>query len=677
MIKNHKTKLAIGISFLICGPAWLVRGQPDGGPGFSKVVPESVQTAAETTDTPAALSPNGEDALTDPLSMTSAIPQGALTPTLPWHPPDFSHQENALGYKPDVFAVPAGLRSRVQFWKDIYSKYTTNQGVMHDSVYVDIVYEPIDFGPIMSDSSKNIFQKNRAREHLIKERRSEIEQRLKRIQAFKTADGLAGEDLRYWKMFEGVHDEKRYSEAAEHGRVRFQLGQKDRFILGIYYAGRYIHRMEKIFRDENLPVELTRLPFVESSFNILARSRVGASGVWQFMRRTAKPFMSVNSSIDERNDPLHATRASARLLKQNYAMLQSWPLAVTGYNHGPYGVRGITNRLGTRDIAEIVNTYSSRSFGFASENFYSCFLAALDVERNAGKYFPGVRWGAEIESIEISLNKSFPYSALLAIFDGNSDATTLLNPHLLPAVRKGRQNIPRGTFVRVPPSRTELATDLAEGKISLSKFLAQAQSLSATRPINTITLAAAAAASPQMMAAPSLAELEKSKGPQLIAAPAAPTPPPSVAVSTPAPTPTPAPVSVAAVAPISDARTLSILNVASASTPALSTAVPGAAAKSTFATQAVADTKPDIYKIRHGDSWFRIAKKTGVGVAELREANPKFKSDNLPYGKTLNLPKAEIKAVDKNLAATSAASPSPAIVPAGTPAATATPKKEN
>src|ERR1700710_2447178 len=105
--------------------------------------------------------------------------------------------------------------------------------------------------------------------------------------------------------------------------------------------------MEEEFRRLGLPTELTRLPFVESSFNVNARSRVGASGVWQFMRRTAKPYMKVNKDVDERNDPIKSTLASSRVLKQNYMMLDSWPLALTGYNHGPYGVRGIVAKTHT------------------------------------------------------------------------------------------------------------------------------------------------------------------------------------------------------------------------------------------------------------------------------------------------------------------------------------------
>jgi membrane-bound lytic murein transglycosylase D len=235
--------------------------------------------------------------------------------------------------------------------------------------------------------------------------------------------------------------------------------------------------MEKIFREEGLPVELTRLPFVESSFNVNARSKVGASGIWQFMPRTGRAYMRVARDVDERNDPLIATRASARVFKQNYMMLESWPLAVTGYNHGAFGVKNITRKLGTNDLAEIVEKYSSRSFGFASENFYACFLAALAVEKEAGKYFSDPRWSGEIETGELKLTRSMPWKTLLDFYDGDSALAALLNPHFTALIRKSKSQIPRGATVRVPVTRESLAKEFDAGKIPSKKLAERIKSV--------------------------------------------------------------------------------------------------------------------------------------------------------------------------------------------------------
>jgi len=91
--------------------------------------------------------------------------------------------------------------------------------------------------------------------------------------------------------------------------------------------------------------------------------------------------------VDERRDPILSTVAAAKLLKLNFKALQSWPLAITAYNHGTQGMKNAKKRYGV-NIVDVINGYRSRSFGFASKNFYAEFLAALHVVKNKKKYFP-------------------------------------------------------------------------------------------------------------------------------------------------------------------------------------------------------------------------------------------------------------------------------------------------
>ena len=86
--------------------------------------------------------------------------------------------------------------------------------------------------------------------------------------------------------------------------------------------------------SEGVPRELVALPHVESSFNPRAYSHVGAAGLWQFMRSTGRRYMRVDDVVDERMDPHKASVAAARLLGFNYRQIDSWPLAITAYNHG-------------------------------------------------------------------------------------------------------------------------------------------------------------------------------------------------------------------------------------------------------------------------------------------------------------------------------------------------------
>jgi LysM repeat protein len=97
--------------------------------------------------------------------------------------------------------------------------------------------------------------------------------------------------------------------------------------------------------------------------------------------------MNVNRKVDERLDPSKATHAAARLLMDNYNALGSWPLAITAYNHGRAGMMRAQSEVGSSDITKVINEYRGPLFGYASMNFYSEFLAAIDVYHNYEQYF--------------------------------------------------------------------------------------------------------------------------------------------------------------------------------------------------------------------------------------------------------------------------------------------------
>jgi membrane-bound lytic murein transglycosylase D len=366
-----------------------------------------------------------------------------------WMPSDFSNQTRAIGWTPEVFKVPAGMEERVQFWKDIYTKYTSDQGLLHDSKYIKLIYERVDFNDITANPDMSDRQKEKARRKRVNDKKKEIAQRLKNLQKVSDPTTLTGDDKRYWDLFANIAEPKKFVEATSRKRLRFQLGQRNQFAAGIYQSGRYLRQMEEIFRQEGVPLELTRLPYVESSFNLRARSKVGASGLWQFMRTTARLYMRMDNTADERNDPLSATRAAARKLKDNYEMLKTWPLAITAYNRGPNGVRRLVEQQGTTNIVELLDVRKGR-FGFASASYYASFLAALDVEQNAKQYFGEVEIMPELRGAEIQLVKSQSAKDLLKWFNNDISLAQMLNPHVTPTVWKGNAPLNRKHILRVP-----------------------------------------------------------------------------------------------------------------------------------------------------------------------------------------------------------------------------------
>jgi membrane-bound lytic murein transglycosylase D len=161
--------------------------------------------------------------------------------------------------------------------------------------------------------------------------------------------------------------------------------------------------------------------------------------------------MAIAGVVDERRDPLRATRGAALHLKANYEALGSWPLAITAYNHGRAGVARAVRDTGSSDIGVVVKRYRGPLFGFASRNFYAEFLAALAVERSYKDYFGDLQFDAPFTSDEIQLSDALGAHVAAGCADISSEELAALNPAVDSAVFLGAGNIPRGYLLRVPP----------------------------------------------------------------------------------------------------------------------------------------------------------------------------------------------------------------------------------
>lgn len=341
---------------------------------------------------------------------------------------------------PLQFEVNGVLKKNLQFWVGIYTQYDTQQGLIHDAKYIDHVYEVVDLKNGDSTGERSVRRiKKKWRDLLISVHHKQ-----------NHPDQLNEEEKKVFNLYGDVNEPNKFLNAAHRKRLRFQLGQKDRFLEGLKYSGKYLPHMEEIFKKEGMPIELTRLPFVESSFNIKARSKVGASGIWQFMRSTGRLFLKINDHVDERNDPFRATEAAAKLLRLNFESLRSWPLAVTAYNHGRKGMMRAVRKVGAEDLEEVVSGYRSRSFGFASSNFFTELLAAIEVEKNAEKYFGKVERLSPDSFIEVPIPHYVSLRELVRFLKLDQSRIRELNPGLSEAVLGGRDSIPAGYLLRLP-----------------------------------------------------------------------------------------------------------------------------------------------------------------------------------------------------------------------------------
>jgi len=360
----------------------------------------------------------------------------------------------ADGARATNFPIPANLRPQVEFWIDVFATYSRYQDVIHDTEHLDRVYAVLDFRDLAAQGV-NAGQIDRIMRDAEDAEKARVRAMLYRLQADPDPATLTPEERRLQALFADDPSPTKYIDAAQPDRLRGQRGLRERFAEGIATAHAYFPEMEEIFRRQGVPVEITRLPLVESTFNMKAYSKVGAAGVWQFMPGTARHFMRVDGVVDERLDPLVATHAAARFMRQNYDRLGTWPLAIKAYNHGPGGMSRAVRETGTTDIATIIRRYKGPAFKFASRNFYPEFLAAVHVERNHRKYYGDLPLHPPHRTEVVTL--SGPTSITGAARCAGEDvwAISELNPGLLPPVRSGRAAIPAGYALRLPAENVE------------------------------------------------------------------------------------------------------------------------------------------------------------------------------------------------------------------------------
>lgn len=144
------------------------------------------------------------------------------------------------------------------------------------------------------------------------------------------------------------------------GRLRHSVA----YMLGA--QNYYMPIFEEALESYGIPLELKYLPVIESALNPKAVSRVGATGLWQFMISTAKHYgLTVNSLVDERRDPLKSSYAAAQYLSDLYRIYKDWNLVIAAYNCGPDKVnRAIHRAKGNKDYWQIYPYLPSETRGY-------------------------------------------------------------------------------------------------------------------------------------------------------------------------------------------------------------------------------------------------------------------------------------------------------------------------
>lgn len=164
----------------------------------------------------------------------------------------------------------------------------------------------------------------------------------------------------------------------------FQTKADGYFTASLARSQAYEGMMKEIFRKKNLPEELFYLALIESGYNPYALSRAKASGIWQFMVKTARRYgLKVDKWVDERRDPEKSTQAAAQYLKDLYETFNCWYLTAASYNAGEGKLLQAMKRAKSQDFWEISKyRYLKRE----TKQYVPMFLAAMIIAQDPQKY---------------------------------------------------------------------------------------------------------------------------------------------------------------------------------------------------------------------------------------------------------------------------------------------------
>ena len=218
------------------------------------------------------------------------------------------------------------------------------------------------------------------------------------------------------------------------GKQKNRIGQ----MLGL--SGYYFPIFEKALKAYNIPTEIKYLPIIESSMNPHAISRVGATGMWQFMFGTAKAYgLNMDNFVDERKDPVQASYAAAAYFRDAYEELGDWLLAIAAYNCGKGNVTRAIDKAGSRDFWEIRKFLPKET-----RDYVPAFIAAVYLMNYADVHHIAIQTSIiNIKTDTVQVNHFVALADLAKAI--NYDESTLigLNPSYKKKIVNGTALLPK------------------------------------------------------------------------------------------------------------------------------------------------------------------------------------------------------------------------------------------
>jgi len=209
----------------------------------------------------------------------------------------------------------------------------------------------------------------------------------------------------------------------------------------------YFPIFEKALKSYNIPSEIKYLAIVESSLNPHAVSRVGATGIWQFMFGTAKAYgLNMDNFVDERKDPIQASYAAAAYFRDAYEELGDWLLAIAAYNCGKGNVNRAIDKAGSRNFWEIRKFLPKET-----SNYVPAFIAAVYVMKYAKTHQIELKPNQFAFKTDTVLVRNFVSLNDVAMAINHKEETLLaLNPSYKKKIVNGTDLLPKRMIIPKP-----------------------------------------------------------------------------------------------------------------------------------------------------------------------------------------------------------------------------------
>jgi membrane-bound lytic murein transglycosylase D len=379
--------------------------------------------------------------------------------------------------------APLEMNPRIEFWERLFRDYDSKTIVIHDFKDPELILDVLPFAKMGSGKSDKLILNSSAQKALSDKYQRRYEMALRQFSRL----GIEAKNL--GAMEDRVYEVYRKNRQAlarllnGTAAIRQQRGMADIFRSAAEKAQDFLPYLESEFKAQGVPTELTRIAFVESMFNEAAISKVGASGMFQFMPGTAQSYMIVNQLIDERNSPIKSARAAAQLFKSNFQDLGNWPLAITAYNHGPGGMARAVKALRSDSLLYLIEKWKAPSFGFASQNFYAEFIAARNTYNKMIKNGSVALRPSKLRLGSGKLKQSISLRELGNSINLDTSEILRLNPCINKKVaqRNPFLKLPKGFELLLP---VEMSRSTSTALIAFNGNLAQKRIAYDTRPNN-------------------------------------------------------------------------------------------------------------------------------------------------------------------------------------------------